>query len=323
MRTPSFWHRPNVVAAALAPLGILYRLGATVDRLTTTPRRAPVPVIAVGNVVAGGAGKTPVTLALTQQVHTLGEMPHLLTRGYGGTIGTPQRVQPQSDWHVVGDEALLLAAAAPTWAGRARVVASHMAAGAGASLVIADDALQHYRLHHDIAFLVIDGAYGLGNGRLLPAGPLRETFASALARCHAVVLLGNDAQGLTDHISPPVFRATLEPKGDIAALAQGRWIAFAGLARPQKFFDMLVGLGTTLDSAIALADHYAYTPRDIEALIAKAHAKQCRLVTTAKDAVKIPQAYRSAITVMDVTCRFADEPGLREWLRVRLAQARA
>lgn len=323
MRTPTFWHRPSPVGLMLTPLGLLYLLGVWLDRTLTQPRRAGLPVVSVGNVTAGGAGKTPAAIALATLLKQQGETPHILTRGYGGVSVTPHEVRADSDWRRVGDEPLLLAAAAPTWVGRDRLFASTLAAEHGASLLLADDALQHHRLYKDISLVVIDGAYGMGNHLPLPAGPMRESLAAALARSHAVVLIGEDTHQLLTHVKLPVFRARLEPAHDTAFLKQGKWLAFAGLARPQKFFDTLRSLGAELAGTESFADHYPYHARDIKQLLARAGALKARPITTEKDAVKIPAHLRAEVAVLKVALRFDDEPGLIAWLKQALARTRA
>ncbi len=322
MRTPTFWHRFNLLSALLAPLSLPYLLGAWMDRMLTKPQRAAVPIISVGNVTAGGAGKTPATLALIPLLKHLGESPHILTRGYGGVTRTPHQANLTDDWRKVGDEPLLLAHAAPCWVGHDRLASSVLAAEHGASLAIADDALQHHRLHKDISLLIIDGAYGVGNHLPLPAGPLREPFSAALARCHAVILIGEDMHGLTTSIRLPIFAATLEPVGDVSFLHENKWLAFAGLARPRKFFDTLKAYGANVIETESFADHYPYHARDIKTLLARTEALGAKLITTEKDAVKIPPVLRGDVAVLKVSLRFADEAAIVSWLKEKLDAAR-
>ena len=178
--------------------------------------------------------KPPPPLALIPILRALGHTPHILTRGYGGAALNAHRVNETDDWRQVGDEALLLARAAPTWVGHDRLASAHAAAKAGATILICDDALQHHALHKDISLLVIDGPYGLGNGALLPAGPLREPFTGALARCHGVILIGNDGQNLAKRIPLPTFMASIQPSTDTLALTSQKWLAFAGIGRPRE-----------------------------------------------------------------------------------------
>lgn len=315
MKTPRFWQSIHPASTALLPLAALYRLGAWADRRFTRPQRAPVPVIAIGNATAGGAGKTPTALALVPMLQALGHAPHILTRGYKGAALSAHRVTASDALCQVGDEALLLRHAAPVWVGRDRFAAANAAAQAGATILVCDDALQHHALHKDRSLLVIDGPYGIGNGRLLPAGPLREPFADAVARAHAVILIGDDAQRLTPHLSLPVFRANLQPAGDTSFLTAKRWLAFAGIGRPEKFYATLRALGADLAATRDFADHHAYSPADIASLLAEAQRLGATLITTGKDHVRIPAAQADTIQTLPVTLVFEDPPAFTAWLR--------
>lgn len=304
MKTPRFWQSHNAISRLLAPLSGVYALGAWADRRFTTPQQAPLPVLAIGNVTAGGAGKTPTTLALIPLLRAMGHTPHILTRGYGGASLTAHRVSEQDDWRMVGDEALLLTKSAPTWVGSNRLAAANAAAAQGATILVCDDALQHYALHKNLTLLVIDGAYGIGNGKLLPAGPLREALATAAKRCDAAILIGEDVQQLSEHLTIPVISATLTPIADTGFLSESNWLAFAGIGRPEKFFTTLRAYGATLVATESFADHYAYSEQDVTRLIMRAEKLGAQLITTEKDAVKIPAVYADSIRVLPVTLRF-------------------
>lgn len=319
MRTPDFWRHRGGISTLLLPLSWLYALGAWVDRACKTPKRAALPVIAIGNATSGGAGKTPTALALLPLLRALTTQPHCITRGYGGQAQVAHRVQAGDDATMVGDEALLLAAHAPCWVGRDRIASIRAAKEAGATLALCDDALQHHALAKDISLLVIDGPYGIGNGRLLPAGPLREPFAAALARADALVMVGEDTQQLAARTTKPVFLATLAPAGDVAWLREGAWLAFAGIGRPEKFFTTLLEAGATLVATRRFADHHAYSDADIANLTSEAERLGAKLITTEKDAVKLPASARQKISTLPVTLQFADSAALQEFLRARLA----
>lgn len=323
MKTPRFWQSRNLTSTLLAPASAAYALGAWADRHVTTPRRAQIPVISVGNVTAGGAGKTPTTLALVPMLQALGHTPHILIRGYKSAARpAPHRVTEQDDWRDVGDEALLLSAHAPTWVGRNRLTSAHAAASAGATILLCDDALQHHALYKNISLLVIDGSYGLGNGRLLPAGPLRESLAVGLARSHGVVMIGPDAHQLAETITIPVLHATLQPDGDMGFLREHRWLAFAGIARPEKFFTSARQAGADIVATRAFADHHAYSDAQLSALMREADAMGARLLTTSKDAVKIPAHRRASIAVMPIALAFTNPANVGDFLSSRLNASR-
>jgi tetraacyldisaccharide 4'-kinase len=308
MKTPGFWAANSLAARALSPLG-----GVTAA-LTARRLRGPafdpgIPVICVGNAGVGGAGKTTVVLDLLTRLRR----PAALTRGYGGRLRGPVLVD-RARHHArdVGDEALLLAAVAPTIAARDRAAGARLALAEGAGVIIMDDGLQNPSLKKTVSLLVIDGGYGFGNGRLLPAGPLREPVAAAAARCQAAVLIGLDEAGALRALPRglPVLRATLA-----AACAQGLGqrpvLAFAGIGRPEKFFRTVRALGADLVATRAFGDHHAYSESDATRLLDTAASLGATLVTTRKDYVRLPPPLQAASLVVEVRLAWDDEPGLR------------
>lgn len=310
---PRFWTGRGIASTCLLPVSLLYALATGLHRRITTPKHLAMPVISIGNVTAGGAGKTPTTIAIAKLLQARNHRPHILSRGYGAQLRTPLRVSTAASAEQVGDEALLLAQAAPTWVCPDRIASGDAAVAAGANIILCDDALQHHRLHKDINLLVIDGAYGIGNGRLLPAGPLRETFTSAQERCDAIILIGNDAHGLRQRTTLPVFTATLQPVGDTGWLREGPVTAVAGIARPQKFYDTLASLGATIATTYDFPDHHPFTEAELAEIIPIG-----TLVTTEKDWVRLPETWRSKIRYVPVALQFEDAEGLTQWLEARL-----
>ena len=319
MRAPNFW-APGYgrgVAALLAPAGWLYGLGTRLRLATVTSWRAPVPVICVGNLSAGGSGKTPLAMEITRRLVMRGVNPHLLTRGYGGDQAGPLRVDPTiHDAHAVGDEALLLATVAPTWVARHRASGAAAAVAAGAGVIVMDDGLQNPGLIKDLSIVVVDGAYGFGNERLIPAGPLRESVANGLARAGAVVVIGDDSAGVAATVARqrgstlPILVATVRPQVEsVAALARRRVVAFAGIARPERFFATLESIGCSVIDRFAFADHHTYEEAELTAIAARA-GDDTLMVTTAKDAVRLPPAWRARVNVLPIEARFADEGAL-------------
>jgi tetraacyldisaccharide 4'-kinase len=311
---PEFWSRGGLCAQLLQPLAWAHEAAGAARRAFARPWRAPVPVICIGNVVAGGAGKTPVVLSLAQRLAARGATPHILSRGYGGSAAGPLRVDPARHGAAeVGDEPLLLAAAAPTWVARDRVAGARAAAEAGAGLILMDDGFQNPSLEKDLSLLVIDGSYGFGNGKVIPAGPLREPVAAALARADAVVLMGEDESGIAASVgTTPILRATLVPVAGTAL--DGPVVAFAGIGRPEKFFRTVADTGARLVAARGFPDHHAYAQRTLERLAAEAEAAGARLVTTAKDAVRLPPMWRVRVAVLAVEVRWQDAAALEALL---------
>ena len=320
MRAPAFWaaERGGIAAAALTPLSWLYRLGARSHAALARPSRAGRPVICVGNFTVGGAGKTPAVLALAALLAEDGVRPHILTRGYGGSQRGPLRVDPaRHGADSVGDEALLLARAAPTWLCRDRPAGAAAAASAGADLLLMDDGMQTPGLAKDFCFAVVDGGAGFGNGRLLPAGPLREPLACGLSRAHALVLVGVDREGALAALGPhnlPVIEASLVPGDEVRALRERPVVAFAGIGRPEKFFETLVQNGCNVIARHTFADHHHYKPGEIAAIVDQAKERDAVTVTTEKDHVRLPPDARAMVHTLPVTLTWRNPSEPRDLL---------
>lgn len=317
MKAPEFWHRAGVLPALLTPASWFYQAAASLKSSFISPYQAPVPVLCVGNLVAGGAGKTPVALALGRALIRRGLKVAFLSRGYGGSEAGPLQVLPNRHTaRDVGDEPLLLAEAAPTWIARDRAAGARMAADAGADIILLDDGFQNPSLAKTMSVLVVDGGYGFGNGHVIPAGPLREPISQGLARADAVMLLGDDPGGLEDALRDvlPVFRGRLQPTRASAGLRGERAIAFAGIGRPEKFFDTLRSLGVELIGTRSFGDHEQYRGEDLIDLIAKAEQEDALLLTTSKDHVRLPEELRLLIRRVDVELVWDDPTGIEALL---------
>lgn len=313
MRPPEFWASDAWPARLLDPAGRVYGLAGSLRRCLTTPSRVPVPVICVGNLTVGGTGKTPIAIEIARQLQAAGSNPHLLSRGYRGDLTGPAWVDPaRHDASAVGDEPLLLAEVAPTWVSRDRAAGARAAVAVGAGAIVMDDGFQNPGLVQDVALVVVDGEVGFGNHRLLPAGPLREPVAPALARADAVVIVGPDRHGLRPGLpaGAPVLAATLVAE-DGETLRGRRVVAFAGIGRPAKFFASLREAGAQVLEQRAFADHHRYTPPELDRLQAQAERLGAALVTTAKDRVRLPEPLRDHVLVLPVRVRFEETEALR------------
>lgn len=319
-RAPEFWAKPGLVSDLLVPLGWAYGAASAARRALTQPMRVGVPTICVGNLTAGGAGKTPVVLSLAQLLRARGRQPHILSRGYGGNLKGPLPVDPaRHSASDVGDEPLLLAAAAPCWIGADRVASARAAIAAGADLLLLDDGFQNPALHYDVALVVIDGGYGLGNGRIMPAGPLREPAAPALRRASAVVMIGACEKRIElGHL--PILTAQLAPL-EADALRGQRVVAFAGIGRPAKFFATLTALGAVLAATHDFPDHHPYSESDFVALAAAAEADDAILVTTEKDWMRLSPRWCEKIRALKVALRWDDPDALERALAPALERA--
>lgn len=323
MRAPSFWWRPqpSALARLLQPVSRLYGSIAA-RRLSQAGERAAVPVICIGNFTAGGAGKTPTALKVAALLAQAGERPAFLTRGYGGRLPGPLIVADH-DAAEVGDEPLLLARSAPTIVSRDRPAGARLAVErTGAGIIVMDDGFQNPSLAKDLSLIVVDGATGFGNGLALPAGPLRAPLAAQWPHAHALLVIGAGAPGEraaseARRLAKPVFTARLEPDAASAASLRGRKVlAFAGIGRPEKFFETLRALGADVRATRAYPDHAPYAPDEITALKAQAADAGLALATTEKDAVRLgPLA--EGMAVLPVRLALDDEAGFRALLMRR------
>lgn len=314
VQAPEFWARAGILPALLSPAAAIWGLGATLRQRCAKPTRIGIPVLCVGNLVAGGAGKTPTALAFGALLKAHGRAPHFLTRGYGGSLSGPVRVDPWNHTSAeVGDEALLLAAMAPTWVSHDRVTGAQAAEAAGATAIVMDDGFQNPKLAKDLSVVVVDGDYGFGNGRLMPAGPLRERIADGIARAQAVIVIGEDRHGIAMSLEGklPVLRARLEPDASALRLGGRTVLAFAGIARPEKFYETLRRLGCNVAITQDFADHHPYTPDEIMALCESASAFGALPVTTEKDLARFPAEARGMVETIRVHLAW-DDPGAAE-----------
>lgn len=313
MRAPDFWQNPpsapGLAARLLQPLGLLYGQ-ATANRLNKPGYRAQVPVICIGNISVGGTGKTPTTIALLQRLQGA----HVVSRGYGGSLKGPVLVDAQRHRaEEVGDEPLLLSAFAPTWVAKDRAAGVRVAEAAGAQLILMDDGFQNPSVTKDLSIVVVDALQGFGNGLCLPAGPLRESVNAGMRRADLVLTIGDTAaQSLFDATWSSQVQSVPQLRGQLKPLQMGmdwtgqRVLAFAGIGRPQKFFDSLRAEGAELVRAIALDDHQPLPSALLQRMEAEAAALGAQLVTTEKDQARMPPQWRARVLALVVRLELED-----------------
>jgi tetraacyldisaccharide 4'-kinase len=335
MRAPGFWDlpEPSLAARLLQPAGLAYG-AVTAARMRRKGERAPVPVVCVGNFTLGGAGKTPTALTIAALLQESGETPAFLTRGYGGRLRGPVRVDPARHTAAeVGDEPLLLARTAPTIVARDRPAGARLAAAEGASVVVMDDGLQNPSLEKDLALAVVDGEVGVGNGLVFPAGPLRAPLSAQWPHVDAVVVLGRGEAGAAieealERRGTPAVRARLAPDTAVAGRLEGASVlAFCGIGRPAKFFATVEACGAVIAIRRSFPDHHVFSAAEIEALVREAEAGGLVLATTEKDLVRVQndpalRSYAPRLLAVPVTLRFDDTAALLHLLGVALARAR-
>lgn len=306
MRAPEFWTSKTPAAkfcaAMLVPIGTMYGMSVGWRASRARPYRPTAQVICIGNLTAGGTGKTPVAIAIAGRLARHGRVA-FVTRGYGGRVSGPAVVDSKRHSAAdTGDEALLLARHATTIVARNRAAGAQLAGTLGADFIVMDDGFQNFQIAKDLAIVVVDANTGFGNGKVIPAGPLREPVQIGLTRADAVVLAGDGSPEMPP-FPRPILRAKLVPElPDL--FRRKKVLAFAGIGRPQKFFDMLVHHGAELEGSAAFPDHHRYSESELQSLATRAEAANALLVTTEKDHVRIPPNRRDGIVPIPVRMLF-------------------
>jgi tetraacyldisaccharide 4'-kinase len=305
-KTPEFWQKNTAITYLLSPFSWIYFAGYKIKALFSKPYKSAIPVICVGGVVAGGSGKSPVLQAIVKLLLKDGryQRPVILTRGYGGILKGPTKVDAAyHSFSDVGDEALMHLPIAPVIVSKDRSAGAKLAEAMGADIIIMDDGLQNFSLQKDLSFLVIDSIQGLRNNRLIPAGPLREPFESAHKKCAGIIETGGKSINLS-------IKTTLNIVSNHDK--EKTYFAFAGLGRPEKFKETLISNSFRVTGFKSFPDHYPYTHNDIEFLLKAANEAQ--LITTQKDFVRIPEKFKTYIDVLLIELSFDNEQDFLTWL---------
>ncbi len=318
LKAPKFWYlkRDSLLSNSLYPFSLLFRLGTKVRNFASRERKTNLPIICVGNIVIGGAGKTPVALKIGNMLQKAGYNPHFVSKGYGGLEKNNTLVK---DWHSptsVGDEPLLLSEIAPTWIGLDRNKSFKLAGENGADCIVMDDGFQNPTLQKDFSIVVINAEQGFGNKRVIPSGPLRESINRGLSRTNLVITIGNISDAVRNKIPKhiPLISADFKIKEDDWMLKGQRITAFAGIAYPEKFFNSLKLVKANIVDKISYSDHHIYSENDLLYLAEIANKNKSILATTKKDMVRIPKSFRSLVKTIDGYIQLDDEKLLLEIL---------
>ena len=306
---PNFWTNKGLISTALLPLSLIWIFAGKLRQLLAKTQTADLPVVCVGNILIGGTGKTPVTAALCRLLKEQGYEPCILTRGYKGKKKVPVFADPAiHTTDDIGDEAVMLALSNDVCVCADRIKgAAFIAAQNKFDVIIMDDGMQNPWLHKDITLTVFDGGAGAGNQRILPAGPLREPMNTGLARADATILNGQDKTDLSGLLPEtlPQFKGKLYPDQKVAKeLGEKRFVAFAGIGRPKRFFETVADTGAELVRTLSFADHHSYSEADLSRLQQEAWTNGADLITTHKDWVRLPPDWRARISALPVTFRF-------------------
>ena len=318
LKAPKFWYqkKDTYLSNSFYPLSLLFRFGTKIRNLVSTKQNTKLPIICVGNIVVGGAGKTPVALKIGKLLIKAGYNPHFISRGYSGTIKSSTLVQSWHSAKSVGDESILLSEIAPTWIGGDRINSANLAHQNGSDCLILDDGFQNPNIQKDFSIIVINATQEFGNKRVMPSGPLRESIKRGLSRTHLVIVIGNTSEKIkkTIPVNIPIIEAKFQINKENKIFKGQNITAFAGIAYPEKFFQSLEEQGAKIVKKLSYPDHYIYNENDLLSLAEIANKTKSILVSTKKDYIRIPKSYRSLINTLEGEIIFNDEDSLVKML---------
>ena len=318
LKAPKFWYlnKDTFYSRALYPLSLLFRLGTKIRNILSIKSKSSLPIICIGNIVIGGAGKTPVALKIGKILIQAGYNPHFISKGYAGIIKNNTLVE---SWHSpksVGDEPLLLSKVAPTWVGANRNNSIKLAHNKEADCIIMDDGFQNPTIQKDYSIIVINASQEFGNKRVIPSGPLRESIKRGMSRTNLIIIIGETTKTLQKIIPKhiPIICANFKINNKNKIFKGKKITAFAGIAYPEKFFNSLRDQGAKIVKEITYPDHHIFDENDLLRLAEIANKTQSILVSTQKDFVRIPKSYRSLVNTLEGEIVFENEDLIKEIL---------
>ena len=316
IKTPHFWTELSWQSVILFPVSYIWRFGHYAQQKILNTKETEIPVICVGNLTVGGSGKTPVVITLCRFLSGIGKSTSILTRGFGGKEKGPIFVSTNLHQSLdVGDEPLMMAHSLDVCVSRNRPLgANHILDKKKYDCIVMDDGLQNPTLKKDLNIAVFDGKFGIGNGFLLPAGPMRQKLEVGIQNIDLVIFNGKDETGLGQKIPPhiPIFTGELQPDEEIVEKMKNRRVyGFAGIGNPSRFFKTLNNIGADLVGEAHFADHHPYTDADLTQLYEEAMQSGAELVTTQKDWMRLPVDWRDRVLTVPVRIHFTADDTIK------------
>ena len=318
LQIPKFWNDDTLSSKILAPLAWLYGKIVVLRSQNPKPEKIDIPIICIGNVIIGGAGKTPVAMAIAKILIRDGVNVHFLTRGYKGSLKGPVEVNSKiHNFEDVGDEALLLSKISKTWISHNRYLGADAASKAGAQTIIMDDGFQNSSIFKDSSFLVVDGGYGFGNKKLIPAGPLREKIDHAIKRADAAIIIGKDRRNIIQEIGGKIkiIRGRIRVNKKYHSLKNKNCLAFCGIGMPEKFFSTLESIGVKIKKKYTFPDHHKYSSEEIDQICKAGKNLKAEIITTEKDFMRLPKKPSMKIKTLPITIEWEKKEEVIKLLR--------
>lgn len=317
LKTPKFWIKKSPISLLLLPLSGLYLIGFMIAKVISRPQKISKPIICVGNIIAGGSGKTPTAIALGKILNQMGIKFAYLSRGYmnDGSKFLMLKKDDNLKAKQTGDEPLLLLETAPTFVAKDRVFGAKQIESMNQfEAIILDDGMQSNKIVRDYTIMVVDGKIGFGNGLLIPAGPMRESLDQGIKKSDLIVIIGEENQEIRTKFSQKKIVSAQIKITNLDLFRDKKLVAFCGLAYPQKFFDLIEKSTLELIEKQSFADHHHYKIDELDSLLKKSEQKNAQLITTKKDWVKFPKTYQEKIPYLDIELQFDDENLIKDEL---------